>query len=58
MPSALHSFTHVYGTGSKGTPISLTDTNDPTSPVSALHHHFTANSKVPPGDLLFAFINV
>jgi len=35
--------------GSKGATIILTDLNDPTSPIPALHHHLSANTKVPPG---------
>jgi hypothetical protein len=41
--------------GSKGATIILTDLNDPTSPIPALHHHLSANAKVPAGSPLFAF---
>jgi hypothetical protein len=42
-------------TGTKGAKITLTDTNDPTSPVAALKHHKSANSGVPSNAPLFAF---
>jgi hypothetical protein len=45
-------------TGSKGAKITLTDINDPTKPVAALHHHRSANVNVPKGAPLFAFETV
>jgi hypothetical protein len=41
--------------GPRGATIVLTDLDDPTSPIPALHHHLSANAKVPAGAPLFAF---
>jgi hypothetical protein len=45
-------------TGSKGAKITLTDIDDPTSPVAALKHHKSANTAVPSDAPLFAFESV
>jgi hypothetical protein len=41
--------------GSRGAKITLTDINDPTSPVPAFRHHHLANVNVPPSAPLFAY---
>jgi hypothetical protein len=42
-------------TGTKGATISITDIDDPTTPVPALKHHQRANANVPMDAPLFAF---
>jgi len=41
--------------GTKGAKISLTDLDDPTSPVPGLRHHRAANVNVPPSAPFFAY---
>ena len=42
-------------TGIKGAKITITDVDDPTSPIPALKHHQLANANVPKGAPLFAY---
>jgi hypothetical protein len=42
-------------TGTKGSKITITDINDPTSPVATLKHHKSANTNVPHDTPMFAF---